>query len=133
VVLGFDVDHWIEALRSGDIEALRALATDDMVVETLGTSSFTAPRTFEQFSENLQVLLDLASGTLEFRITDLLAGEDRIGVEFAGRAELPDGSRFDELHFTVLYLRNGKVWRIRKYSESELSESVFGQLARRRR
>jgi hypothetical protein len=32
----------------------------------------------------------------------------------------------------VLHLRGGKVCRIKKYSESELAEAVFGSLVRRR-
>jgi ketosteroid isomerase-like protein len=130
---GFDVNSWIEALGRGDVDALRAAATDDMVVETVGSwSPLAGRRSFDEFSENLAVLADLTKNGIECRITELIAEDDRIALEFLGRAELADGTVFDEIHFVVLYLRDGKVCRIKKYAESELVEAVFGSLVRRR-
>ena len=130
---GFDVESWIDALGRGDVDALRATATDDMVIETVGSSSLLAGRrSFEEFSENLEVLADLTKNGIECQITELIAEDDRIALEFLGRAELADGTVFEEVHFLVLYLRDCKVCRIKKYAESELVETIFGSLVRRR-
>ena len=129
----FDVEQWVDALGRGDISALRAAATEDMVVETVGASTpLAGRRTFQDFSENVAVLSDLTRNGIEFRITELIAERDRIALEIVGKAELVDGSVFDEIHFMVLYLRDGKVYRVKKYAESELAEAVFGSLVRRR-
>lgn len=130
---GFDVQAWVDAIGRADLGALRAAATDDMVVETVGTSTLLAgQRTFDEFSESVAVLADLTKNGLECEITELIADGDRIAVEFIGRAELADGTTFDETHFVVLYLRDGRVCRVKKYAESELIEAVFGPLVRRR-
>ena len=129
----FDVEEWIDALGRGDVGALREAATDDMIVETVAsTSSLAGRRTFEEFSENLAVVSEMTKNGMEFEITELTAEGDRIALECVGRAELVDGSVFDELHFMILYLRDGKVYRVKKYAESGLVEAVFGSLVTRR-
>jgi ketosteroid isomerase-like protein len=130
---GFDVEEWIDALGRADFRALRAAATDDMVVETVGsTSALAGSRTFEEFSENLAVVSEMTKNGLDCTITELTAEGDRIALEFVGKAELVDGTVFDEVHFMVLYLRDGKIYRLKKYAESGLVEAVFGSLVQRR-
>jgi len=128
----FDLQEWLDALSRADTDALRATATEDMIVETVGSSALAGRRTFSEFSENLAVIAEITQRNLAFSITEVTVEDNRMAVEFTGRAKLPDGTVFDEVHFVILYLRDGKIYRVKKYAESELVESVFGSLARRR-
>src|SRR5271168_5049954 len=89
------VRRWFSAAGRGDGKTYRQLMTDDVVVETMGTSVLSGTRSLDDVVAFVEQLRLYTRDGIEFTITALTAEDDRVAAEATGRSEMVDGKRYD--------------------------------------
>ncbi|MGH9158697.1 MAG: nuclear transport factor 2 family protein [Vicinamibacteraceae bacterium] len=120
--------RWLESVGSGDIEAFKALVTDDVVHEVMGTSVLSGVRTLDDLVELAEGLFQATKNGLRFDILDVTAEEDRVAVHFEGSSELLNGSVYNNAYHLLFRLRDGKVCRVWEYTDTKYVDEVLGPL-----
>jgi ketosteroid isomerase-like protein len=123
------LQRWLDAVSRRDRETLRQMATPDMEVVTIGArNAMAGTRGIEEFLEFIDLLAVSTKDGVRFRITELTVQDDRAAVEFVGQAELVDGTAYEDIHFQIFYIRDGRISRVKKYYDADLVEAIAGPL-----
>jgi uncharacterized protein len=124
------VRRWFSAAGRGDGKTYRQLMTDDVVVETMGTSVLSGTRSLDEVVAFVEQLRLYTRDGIEFKITALTAEDDRVAAEATGRSQMVDGTRYDNAYHILFRLRDGKICRVNEYLDTRLVDAVVGPLLR---
>jgi uncharacterized protein len=120
------VRRFVAALGSGDVEALRALMTEDIEAVCTGTSLMAGTRRHADIVGAAALLGQMTKAGINFHIVELTAEADRVSAEIEGQSTLVNGQSYNN----QFYLRDGKVCRMKEYMDSLLVENTLGPLVR---
>ena len=118
--------RFLEAVGSGDIDTIAALATKDIAVITAGQSSLSGTRGYDTL-----LLLGATfpkittTGGLKFRYINLTAEDDRVAVEAKGTSVMLNGKDYNNEYHFLLFIRDGKVYKMMEYLDTKLADDVL--------
>jgi ketosteroid isomerase-like protein len=119
--------RWIETAGSGDADGFRATMSDDVVVQTMGTSILSAKRGLDEVTELVRTVKKHTKNGIDFRIVETTAQDDRVAVEYSGKCEMANGERYDNVYHLLFHLRDGKICRVKEYMDTALVDSVLAK------
>ena len=82
---------FLQALGAGDVGALRAIVTDDVVVVTAGYSAVSGPRDHDLILRFCDAMPRIMKHGIDSEILNMTAEADRVAVEVQGHAETIGG------------------------------------------
>jgi len=120
--------RWLNSVAHGDGEALKALSTEDIVHEIMGTSAVSGELRLGDLVELAGNLFGITKNGLEFTILNVTAEEDRVAVQFTGTSELLTGEPYNNTYHLLFRLRDGRVCRGWEYCDTKLVDDKLGPL-----
>jgi ketosteroid isomerase-like protein len=120
--------RWLRAVGEGDEATFRACMTDDGVHEVMGTSVLAGERSVDEVAELAQQLHAATKDGLTFKILNITAEDDRVAIEFVGSSELVTGGSYNNVYHLLFHFRDGKVCRVKEYTDSKIVDEAVGPL-----
>jgi ketosteroid isomerase-like protein len=111
-----------DLVSGGRFDDARALVDPEGEWWTLGRR---AARPCWVVVDVLQDLHQRSSDGLVFTVGTVTAESDRVAIELAGHAQLPDRGAYDNLYYFLFRLRRGVIREVWEYYDTALSNSVF--------
>jgi ketosteroid isomerase-like protein len=119
---------FIEALGKGDAETVKTLLTDDVVAIATGTSIGSGSRNLAEIIAVFGMFGQITKTGLNPEIVSVTAEDDRVAVEWKGNCTLVNGAQYNNEYVTVFFLRNGKIYKLKEYFDTKLTDAVLGPL-----
>lgn len=117
---------FLKALGAGDIAALRAVVTDDVVAVTAGYSAVSGPRDRDLILRICAAMPQIMENGIEFEILNMTAEADRVAAEVQGHAKTIGGKRYDNQYHFLFHFRDGKICLLKEYLDNQLADTVLG-------
>ncbi|MEC9358553.1 MAG: nuclear transport factor 2 family protein [Pseudomonadota bacterium] len=124
------VRQFLQALGSGDAEALDRLVTDDVAAVCTGSSLLAGTRGKAEVCGAAGMLKQITQSGIDFRVLQLTAEDDRVSCEAEGLSTLVTGQTYNNQYHFLFTLRGGKISGLREYMDSLLVETVLGPIVR---
>lgn len=121
-------ERWLRAVGGGDTDQLRTLMTDDAVWQLMGASVLAGERDVDGLIELAGMLHGAMKNGLEFEFLNFTAEDDRVAVEFRGKAELAAGGSYNNVYHLLFHFRDGKVAHVKEYTDSKILDEAVGPL-----
>lgn len=120
------IERYLAAMEHGDREAALALYADDVVMHVPGRSAFAGERRGrEAVLAYLRAAMELAVGSIERELIDVLAGEgDRVALLLRERLR---GARGELVmrRANVYTVRDGRIAEIRIYEHDQYAVDAY--------
>jgi uncharacterized protein len=121
-------EAWLRAVGSGDTETMQSLMTDDARWQLMGDSLLAGERDIAGLLELAAQLYSAMTGGIEFEFLNFTAEDDRVAVEFRGRAELVTGGTYNNVYHLLFHFRDGKICHVKEYCDSKIIDAAIGPL-----
>jgi len=123
VVLGF-----VEALASGNLDALKAALADDVTWWIPGSLPVSGTHRgkkaiFEDFLGKAATLFEPRSLSIQVRNT--IAEGDCVAVEWVARGKSAKGKPYENYYHLMFEVKNGKIQAIREYVDTLYAKEVL--------
>ena len=122
------VKNFLKALGSGDLETFKSLISQDIVAVCTGTSVLSTTRDYKQLCLTAESLGQVTKSGIDFKILCLTAENDRVACEVEGYSTLVTGSPYNNQYHFLMYLRGGKIYKIKEYLDTKKVDAVLGPL-----
>ena len=119
---------WLRSVGGGDTDTMRSLMTEDAVWQLMGTSILAGERDVDGLVELAGQLHAAMKDGVTFQFENFTAEEDRVAVEFSGRAELVTGGSYNNVYHLLFHFRDGKVAHVKEYTDSKIIDAAVGPL-----
>ncbi|MFD2473587.1 nuclear transport factor 2 family protein [Amycolatopsis silviterrae] len=117
--------EFLLAMGNGDIDGVKARATEDIVFTTKGSSMFSAARTLPELLELIGTLDQLTASEFTAEFPSMTAEDDRVSVEMAGHADLVGGGRYDNIYHFLFRFRGDKIASVEEYLDTKYTEAAI--------
>ena len=117
---------FLQALGSGDVEALRSVVSNDVVAITAGYSKVSGPRDHDLILRICAAMPQITQSGIEFEILHATAEDDRVAVEVQGHSTMLDGKPYNNQYHFLFFIRNGKIHKLMEYLDNQLADDVLG-------
>ena len=122
------VRKFVQALGAGDAETLKSLITSDIEAVCTGTCLLSATRGYDEIVGAAGMLKQVTHSGIAFEILQLTAEDDRVAAEIQGRSALVTGAAYNNEYHFLFWLRDGKIFRMKEYMDTLLTQTVFAPL-----
>ena len=119
------VRRWIEAVNENNTELFLATMADDVHYQIMGNTLLSGTYSREFLRNTANLLYNNTKGGIKMEIVTMTAEADRVAVEFRGTAQMVTGVRYDNEYHSMFRVRDGKVFFIKEYMDTELVSKVF--------
>ncbi|RZJ94688.1 MAG: nuclear transport factor 2 family protein [Novosphingobium sp.] len=119
----------LEASGKHDGPAFAALMHPEATWETVGKPHLFA---YAGVQSRDKICAYMASpsifvGGVETRFGDITAEDDRVAVEAATKGTLPDGRVYTNTYHYLFTFRDGLVWRVKEYIDTQSAAEFFAK------
>lgn len=122
------VRKFVQALGAGDADTLKSLITPDIEAVCTGTCLLSATRGFDEIVGAAGMLKQVTQAGIAFEILQLTAEGDRVAAEIQGRSTLVTGVDYNNEYHFLFFLRDGRIYRMKEYMDTLLTQTVFAPL-----
>ena len=122
------VRKFFEALGRGDAAGLGQVLTDDVEAICTGSSVLSGIRHLKEILGVAQVLPMVTQSGIDFEILEMTAEDNRVSCEAQGHSTLVNGAAYDNQYHNLFYLREGRIYRIKEYIDTKLTDTVLAPL-----
>jgi ketosteroid isomerase-like protein len=119
---------FVQAMSDSDVAAFASVISDDIVMQTMGSSVMSRKRTKEGMAEVYRTILTGCPNGVTLEIKSVTAEDDRVSVEVQGSAMTASGRSYNNQYHFLFVMRDGKVRELREYADTKLLEETFGPL-----
>lgn len=116
---------FIKALDAGDADAAAEVLAPDARTVSKGYSKITGERQRDKMLAGIAMFRTLMPDGLRPEIHSVTAEEDRVVVEFDGKATLANGAPYHNQYAMVFTLEGGKIRQLNEYFCTKLADEVF--------
>lgn len=116
---------FLTSLSTGDVETLKSVVSEDVVVTLPGTAKIAATRYYPEVIAACAMFPQIAKGGIIPTVLNVTAEDDRVAVEWQGSCELNNGQRYDNVYHFLLFIRDGKVYKMKEYLDTKLADEVI--------
>lgn len=115
------------ALGRGDVAAMKAVSTDDLVVVTPGTAVLSGTRSYDVVMQSVAgfPLITRDGAGIRMEVISMTAEADRVACELEGYSTLIDGNEYNNHYHNLLFFRDGKVCKMIEYCDLALADAVL--------
>jgi ketosteroid isomerase-like protein len=118
----------LAAMGRFDIAAIAQHLTPDAEYWVLGHMPYDTPVSREQFLATMKLVGEqVFDGPLNYSISGITAGEDRVAIEAASRGTLRRGGEFRNLYHFLFQFEGDKVRLGREYGDTALMAKALGE------
>jgi uncharacterized protein len=121
---------FVEALGKGDVQAVQAVITDDVVAVAKGTGIGAGTRNYAEIIAVFGMFSQVTKTGLNPKILSVTAEDDRVVVEWEGNCTLVNGAQYNNHYVHVFFLRDGKIYELNEYFDTKLTDDVLGPFLR---
>lgn len=122
------VRKFMQALGAGDADGMKSLITPDIEAICTGTCLLSSTRGHDEIVGAAGMLKQVTQAGIAFEILQLTAEGDRVAAEIQGRATLVTGASYNNEYHFLFFLRDGKIYRMKEYMDTLLTQTVFAPL-----
>ena len=122
------VRDFLSALGRGDVEGIAATLALEVEAVATGTSFMSGTRDRETILSTAGTLGLITKNGIDFEILSMTAEEDRVAAESKGRSTLVNGTPYNNEYHMLFRLKDGKIFQIREYFCTKLTEEAFGPI-----
>lgn len=119
------VREFIAALGRLDVQRCLGLLTEDVMFETPGQFAAAGIKTKAEVTQEFGALHELLPFGIEYTIHTMTAEEDRVHVEWSGKAKTCDGGDYNNRYHYATVIRGDKICSFRDYLDSDLVVRVM--------
>jgi uncharacterized protein len=117
--------NFLKTLCAGDAEGLKKLMTDDIQAILGSPGSLGAARGYQEILGVCTLFPVITKSGLNPKILYATAEEDRVSLDWEGNCELVSGDRYDNKYHMLLFIRDGRVCKLKEYLCTLLAERVL--------
>ena len=117
---------FLHAMGAGDRATLEKLTAPDAQIITAGYCKLSMTHEYDSIMGVADALPKITKAGIAFDILLVTAEDDRVAVQAQGHAESIDGTPYNNQYHFLLQLRDGQVWRMYEYMDTQLAETVLG-------
>jgi uncharacterized protein len=125
------VEKLVPALMQGDVATLHNILAPDVQLTTMGSSVVSGTRNHADIIGAVEMLSALFPAGISTEVLSITAEEDRVSCEVESHAVTVAGVRYDNHYHFLVWLRGGKVCRIKEYLDTKLTDQVFAPFVAR--
>jgi ketosteroid isomerase-like protein len=119
---------FVEALGACDAQAVKTLISGDLVAVAKGTGIGAGTRNYAEVIAVFEMFSQVTKSGLNPKILSVTAEDDRVVVEWEGNCTLVNEAQYNNHYVHVLFLRDGKIYRLNEYFDTKLTDDVLGPL-----
>jgi ketosteroid isomerase-like protein len=118
--------RFLVALTGGDVATLKELCTEDLVAITPGTAGVSGVRDYDVVMASAAIFPTITKAGLTVSFLNVTAEDDRVACEVEGSSVLLDGRDYNNCYHFLVFLRDGKVCKLKEYTDTKLADAVLG-------
>jgi ketosteroid isomerase-like protein len=116
----------LEAIASGDIDAVDRLMTDDAIWWVAKSTNVSGTHKKPEFLEIVRQILDKGDGPLSFTYDDITAEDDRVCVMCSSHLKVRGGKTYANDYHFLFHIRDGRIASGREYLDTHHLNDIFG-------
>lgn len=117
---------FLDAMSRGDVNAVKALASDGFDYWVAGRTSLSGSRTMAELAAAMPDFALAFPDGLEMRVTGITAEDRRVAVEAVSQGITAGGKTYqNEYHFLFAFDEDGKISKVREYMDTAHVADVF--------
>ena len=116
---------FLHSLCASDVEALKTVVTDDIVAIMPGTAQIAGTRGYAEIMAVCASFPLISKSGLNPKVLNVTAEDDRVALEWEGTCTLINGTPYNNVYHFLLFLRDGKVCRMKEYLDAKLADEVL--------
>jgi ketosteroid isomerase-like protein len=116
---------FLHSLCAGDVATLKTVVTDDVVAIVPGTSQIAGTRHYDEIMAVCAMFPQISKDGLSPRVLHVTAEEDRVSIEWEGSCKLVNGQQYNNCYHMLLFIRDGKVCRLKEYLDTKMADSIL--------
>lgn len=123
------VQTYLDLFGRSDIDGLLAMMPEDATWTIVGKAHLFALAGSHSKAEMEGLWRDLYArleGGLQMSVTGMIAEDDKVAAEVISEAKTHDGKIYSNAYHLLVTLRDGKVARIKEYTDLMHAAEVFG-------
>ena len=119
------VTDLIKAMSEGDSERIVAAYHPEGKVWTTGNTLISGVRGVEEIKAFAPAVLDSFPNKLSFSIKSIIAEDDKVAVECESDGNHVSGQHYHNYYHFLFEIREGKIYRMKEYMDTELVTKVL--------
>ncbi len=119
---------FMNALSTGDVEAMSGIISQDIEAVATGTSVLSANRNYDAVLEAVAGLKQATKDGIAIEILSLTEEDGRVVCEWKGSSELVTGTPYNNEYVFIFQIEDGKVRRMTEYMDTKLADEVMGPI-----
>ncbi len=119
---------FMNALSTGDVEAMSGIISKDIEALTTGTSVLSTNRNYDAVLEAVAGLKQATKNGIAVEIISLTEEGDRVVCEWKGSSEILTGTPYNNEYVFIFRIADGKVHRMTEYMDTKLADEVMGPM-----
>lgn len=122
---------WLDAVNSGDEEAILALLTEDFVFRCMARRPEWLQYRWnrEEFAAAPKTQSGLMAKPIQMEQERMIAEGDIVMLEAQTDGQLKNGKHYDNAYSLIFTFHDGKIQEVREYSCSHLVVETFGEFS----
>ncbi len=117
--------NFFEALNAADGERIAAAYTSDGSCWTSGNTLISGTLSRDQIVAGAAAVLDVFPSGLTFTVHGMTAEGEKVAVEAESRGLHVSGVEYNNLYHFLFEFRDGKVFRLKEYMDTEVITDVL--------
>ncbi len=119
------IRDFFKAMSNGDGDALAAAYHPEGKLMTMGNTLISGTRGVEEIQQFAPAVLEAFPDKLAFQINNITAEGDFIAVEAESDGQHVSGAHYHNYYHFLFELRDGKVYRLKEYMDTEMVTDVL--------
>lgn len=119
------VQTFFDALGDGDSARMETVLADGVIASAKGTGTFSIDRDRATILEAAGMLKAAIPGGIDFTVISMTEDDERVVAEVEGRAQLANGTPYNNSYAFVMTMKDGKIAHINEYYCTLLVENVL--------
>ena len=115
---------FFETLSAGS-EKYLDFYTDDSVIWTAGDNSIGGIRTKKEIISFAQNILAAFPDSVMFKITGMIAEDEKVAVEISGEAIHASGQTYNNQYHFLLRIKDGEILELKEYMDTPLAAKIL--------
>jgi ketosteroid isomerase-like protein len=121
------IENYVDALQAGDVPTVRSFFADDATWHLHGELPLSGTyRGRDTIIDGflLKALDHYEPGSISIEVTNLVASDDQVALEWTSRARNREGEPYENQCIGVFAVRDGKIASVREYMDTEYARRV---------